>query len=1690
MSYNPPRYASTNQNGGGLGLPLPLRSDSSSPSISPTSIAPSVFPPVSSSTAQHPAYKYSHPNQSSNANPGPRYYDPHSSTAHYRHASNPSSSSLEFDPPSSSFDPLDPANATPTADRAFDAMQRELGTVPGQQGLGFVEPEPSNARGNGSNLNLGYGPARPMRRLHEEPEEYHDVLRARSASNAASREYEAVSISMPPLSSSASRRAGYHQGSTSASGTGGGGGSQDLAGGVGRPASMDLDHSMSFLLSPPTSSQDPSSSSRPFVSPSSSSDNVSMNPSTSSSGPKPTPSRNGRIFPAPLLLKGGGSTPSSPVFSHTGPLSVPRRPSASSGSPLIGQGAQGRGWGLGSSRNERGERERDWERDGPMGPPLPSSSSMSSSTLNSTSTSSASERSKLPYQRHRSQQSSTSSVSQGSYLPYHSSYSYANHPSTRHQTSASGSTVSGGSPAIGAAPAATGHSSSVGPISSSSSLSASNSLSNVGAPPQPNSSGTTSAPSAPTATSSTATGSSASPSEPPISAQALLLHIHSLRSAAAPPMALSQSQGPLPRSPVVPLNQHQRIRSAGSRTVDSEQQVQPSLDRSPPRGGSSGGGGGAGTPPSQVAKLDTVDLSHKRIDHVPLEVVEALKDEVEKLALGYNLLKDLPGYFVGFGNRLKYLNVRVNLLTVFPQVLCEMPSIEILDISRNKIRKLPQNPGTLVNLKVFSVAKNRVKRLPTWFTSMTHLKVLKLDHNPLEWPPREITTFQTTGSISGQPMSKQEEADEMQRWLPALMRWLRENKDKEVEREKERDKEKRRKPSNAPEHAGEDERGGSDHANGDDSRQAAGLPRTESGRIRNSPSLPSIEAFPRPRPRPTLTDQTVLTLAEKTSAPSSTTGTALDTLESDPSVRHSRNASHSLMQSSLEPHPRPALKAKKSLPDLRQSHADILAERRSATAMIREESSSSTRPSSPLPELPALGSKTGPLQRLKNERPGLVHSVSAKAILPTQSSVTPPEGSATTSAPSTLPPLAGKIVRSESARPVPRSTPMPTSSPSLPPLATRTLLAPVPSKLRRMDPADRAEPSTSYGRDSGAYFRRQSMLPPSTIAKTVPAALLHFADAIRGILFSLSQIYSALRQFVVFASQDRLPTDVVRLMDEADQSTTSLISALDPFDSQSRRGLPPRAVVRDIFRTCQENVATFGQLVAALQPHLKVLTGTADVRYTRTLLLMLYGAMGEIAHSWESVAPLVAALDVAEANAPRTGGPTRVRSTATLVLQPPTPSPILERSISVTSTASSGNGSGSRLTRARSVTRRHAGSFSVEDVQLGAVLPPADIPPVPAIPSSTSLEDGSLVEYGAGQGGAGAGGATVRGGPRSNPSSTTTTPKSSFGSSSRAGTLPPPGGLAMPPPMHYQDMVRNAFEQPLTPGGTGLFDRNLVPPPAVPVLPSRTTSSYPLQASSSSNSLPASASASLSAGPLTATVNASGPVPPPTPAYNPHRESRPVSTLNADETFVDQADSTIQIAFDVYGMLLDSFDDPNSPVLGIGGTIGRKRARELSELCKAGNETTVRLQKGVERVRGGDGRGRLKFTKTDARRLGDASFDFVQTVIKFARAVKTTSAEVSFPTQVREGVGQLTLATREFAKLLSQNQTSFRPTEQAQPPAPPPAAPTHSSTTQATAGLASASQMQGAGSGQATRDENGWDGGGGGEVKVRDYAMM
>lgn len=127
--------------------------------------------------------------------------------------------------------------------------------------------------------------------------------------------------------------------------------------------------------------------------------------------------------------------------------------------------------------------------------------------------------------------------------------------------------------------------------------------------------------------------------ESAVTPQALLLYILSLRSTA---------------NPASPRTQHQRIRSAGSATSDNDDEDEASRSAS-------------------WGRLDTVDLSHKQIAEVPLEVIEELRDEVEKLALGYNLLRDLPPHFTALGSKLRYLNVRVNMLTVFPQVVSPRP---------------------------------------------------------------------------------------------------------------------------------------------------------------------------------------------------------------------------------------------------------------------------------------------------------------------------------------------------------------------------------------------------------------------------------------------------------------------------------------------------------------------------------------------------------------------------------------------------------------------------------------------------------------------------------------------------------------------------------------------------------------------------------------------------------------------------------------------------------------------------------------------------------------------------------------------------------------------------------------------------------------------------------------------------------
>lgn len=68
--------------------------------------------------------------------------------------------------------------------------------------------------------------------------------------------------------------------------------------------------------------------------------------------------------------------------------------------------------------------------------------------------------------------------------------------------------------------------------------------------------------------------------------------------------------------------------------------------------------------------------------------------------------------------------------------------MEILDISKNRLRALPEEMFKLVSLRVLTIQKNRIEKLPLCLGEMSNLHRLRLEGNPLTFPPAEVYTIQ------------------------------------------------------------------------------------------------------------------------------------------------------------------------------------------------------------------------------------------------------------------------------------------------------------------------------------------------------------------------------------------------------------------------------------------------------------------------------------------------------------------------------------------------------------------------------------------------------------------------------------------------------------------------------------------------------------------------------------------------------------------------------------------------------------------------------------------------------------------------------------------------------------------------------------------------------------------------------------
>ncbi|KAK1761212.1 RAM signaling pathway protein-domain-containing protein [Echria macrotheca] len=152
----------------------------------------------------------------------------------------------------------------------------------------------------------------------------------------------------------------------------------------------------------------------------------------------------------------------------------------------------------------------------------------------------------------------------------------------------------------------------------------------------------------------------------------------------------------------------------------------------------------------------TIDLSRKGIETLPEEIVDIIKDELERLALSHNLLQSFPARFAECTS-LRYLNVRQNRIKEFPLALCDLKSLEILDLRGNMIQVLPPDIARMSSLKVLSLRDNQITELPLCLADMPSLSMVKLGNNPLVFPPPDMVGL--AGVQNGVALNESDKTD-------------------------------------------------------------------------------------------------------------------------------------------------------------------------------------------------------------------------------------------------------------------------------------------------------------------------------------------------------------------------------------------------------------------------------------------------------------------------------------------------------------------------------------------------------------------------------------------------------------------------------------------------------------------------------------------------------------------------------------------------------------------------------------------------------------------------------------------------------------------------------------------------------------------------------------------------------------------
>ncbi|KAK9245954.1 RAM signaling pathway protein-domain-containing protein [Lipomyces tetrasporus] len=177
-----------------------------------------------------------------------------------------------------------------------------------------------------------------------------------------------------------------------------------------------------------------------------------------------------------------------------------------------------------------------------------------------------------------------------------------------------------------------------------------------------------------------------------------------------------------------------------------------------------------------------------------------------------------------------------------------------------------------------------------------------------------------------------------------------------------------------------------------------------------------------------------------------------------------------------------------------------------------------------------------------------------------------------------------------------------------------------------------------------AYFRRLSVLQeqmsPTVLSQLSSAAFSNqVVESARGVLFTLSQVLPAVRQFLAFCDDKKLSGTLSGIIYNTRLHIDTLIRALEHHDAlltpvgtagNNGRRAPQNvpsvasAAVEPIIHASLACIGAFRHIISIIHANVKAIAGRAEIRHTRAFFLLSYGALAEVKNAWTTLVPALA----------------------------------------------------------------------------------------------------------------------------------------------------------------------------------------------------------------------------------------------------------------------------------------------------------------------------------------------------------------------------------------------------------------------------------------------------------------------------------